>query len=309
MKDFKKLREQISQTDPINILNHIGISFVAKPNSYKLRVREEKTASAFISKLNGKWVYKDFGSDSGGNLVNLVMDYLNLDFKEAVNLVEDRLNLNSFDNADLKALRPQVKAPTPKSKIISTSDLNQAAIDYLATRKIKTTPKELRLIKGEANNKNYYGLGIVNVSNGADIAFLKPLKTKAISIGTKDISLVGTGESLSVFESLFDYLSAFNQELVKSKALIANSVSNSKKVIDYLNANTFKAVIIYPQNDNPGIEFMQKIIPAIKTKNLFIFNYQKTETNLDINDLHKQGVDLRQRLKKYQNTKEIGMQR
>lgn len=63
---------------------------------YRSPFRKEKDASFHTSFLGGKWIWKDFG-DTGGNVIDFVMRYQGVQFKEALTFLRNVYQGSFFD--------------------------------------------------------------------------------------------------------------------------------------------------------------------------------------------------------------------
>jgi len=98
----KRTNTELILNNPKPVLDDLGIWYKEiGDTSYQLNVRNEKTASAFISLKNGKWQYKDFGNGNNGNIVNVAMDYAQLPFKEALNYSLQKMGIPNYLNEAL----------------------------------------------------------------------------------------------------------------------------------------------------------------------------------------------------------------
>jgi len=321
IKEFKnKTIENLTIQDPIDILADLGIYYKdAQANSYKIKVREENTASAFITLRSGSWKYKDFGSRNSGNIINVVMEYANKDFKDALNYclhvtgtpnyLEEALQLNSTvytisqeEKDRIRELREQniqKNKSIPISKVTGVYEVstNEMAIEYLKARGINKIPSNIKIISGEYTTKKQeikkvFGVGVLTKDNtGADIHFLKSFgDLKTFSFGKKDISVFPSQAStkVAIFESKIDYASAYQEmPLDNVTVIIANTTSNSKKVADFLIENDLtKEVMFFNQNDKAGYSFVADIIERVEIDSIKAINYSiDTEYGKDINDI------------------------
>lgn len=214
--------------------------------------------------------------------------------------------------------------------VIKTDDIRNhpECIEYLANKRgIKEYPKELVYIeggvdevndKGEVTKKNafsYKGIGYINNSGGADIRFPKEFSKeeqwkKSRTVGDKDFVVLNKENikegKISLFvisESAWDYTAAYNQEKVrketnKAVAILLNG-TDSQKAIDFINEHkTDNAkIIILNQADSPNIEASLKIVlgTGIQDFKQLKYNDDDFKKKADVNDLHKQGIDLSER--------------
>ncbi len=83
IKAAKDLKERLSYEDTTRLIDFIGHKF---DRNGKFRLREdERTASASVRKHDN--YIKDFGSDWGGDIFSLLMEFHGLTFTEAVEYV------------------------------------------------------------------------------------------------------------------------------------------------------------------------------------------------------------------------------
>lgn len=175
---IRRTNEELVIQDPRPILDDLGINYKEIGNdSYRMNLRNERTASSFISLKNGVWRYKDFGNGKSGNIVNVVMDYTNKSYKEALNYslqalhVKNHLDealhhskqqdyaLSQTDRERIKAQKEENmsrEASHPLSRVVGVYEVatNQLAIDYLAARGIVKIPPHMKIISGEYTLKN-----------------------------------------------------------------------------------------------------------------------------------------------------------
>jgi len=321
IKEFKdKTIENLIVQDPVDILADLGIYYhEAQANSYRIKVRDETTASAYITLRNESWKYKDFGSGNSGNIVNVVMEYANKSFKDALNYclyvtgntnyLEEALQLTSNiytitqEEKDrirkLKDENIQKNKSFPVSKVTGVYEVstNEMAIEYLKARGINKIPNNIKIISGEYTNKNrevkkVFGVGVLTKDNtGADIHFLKPFgELKTFSFGKKDISVFPstTSSKVAVFESKIDYASAYQEmPLDDVTVIIANTTSNSKKIAEFLKDNGLTdEVMFFNQNDKAGYGFIADILEQVDINIIKAINYDiNVEYGKDINDI------------------------
>jgi len=315
---------EMKLADPQPILDDLGIDYKdVGQDSYKMNLRNEKTASAYISLKNGEWKYKDFGNSNSGSIVNVVMDATGKDFKGSLeytlnklaieNRLETALSSNkkpttsqqfkdsiSFQKQENKARETSI----PLSKVTNVSEVssNQMAVDYLAGRGITKIPPEMKIINGEyrnkeGNTKKVFGVGVVSYGKdgadmGADIHFLKKLgNVKTQNLGAKNPSFYENifSDKAVVFESKMDYAAAYqqNQDLHNDNIFIANGVTNAKKIGEIIKeTSNISTIDFFNQNDKAGYQFITNVA---KTADIIEFNSVKYdvlgEAKQDINDL------------------------
>jgi hypothetical protein len=326
---ISKTTEELVLQDPLPVLQDLGIDYKELGNdSYRMNLRGEKTASAYISLKHGKWAYKDFGADKGGNIVNVVMDATGKDYKTALsyslqtlgvpNYLEQALNskkesyeLTKADRERIAAQREANKSresshPLSKVRTIYEVATNQLAVDYLASRGILKIPPQMKIINGEyttkqGETKKAFGVGVLTQSGGADIHFLEKIgDLKSMSFGKSDISFFPNLNSskIAVFESKMDFASTYQiMPLDNVNIIIANSVSNAAKVAELLKENSFDTPMIFNQNDLAGYRFVAEIMEKANIQEVKSIRYDiMGEYKKDINDLLLDGEKIADRI-------------
>ncbi|MDD3856391.1 toprim domain-containing protein [Sulfurimonas sp.] len=330
--------ELVSQ-DPYPVLQDlVGIDYKELGNdSYRMNLRGEKTASAYISLKSGSWKYKDFGTGKSGNIVNVVMDATGKDYKSALsyslqtlgvpNYLEQALNSKQQDyqlsQADRERIKQQKEANVTResshalSRVTTVYEVstNPSAVEYLASRGINKIPPQMKVINGEYQNKNgelkrAFGVGVLTRDGkGADIHFLQKINDlKSISLGQSDISFFPNPNSskVAIFESKMDYCAAYQQmPLDGVNIIIANSVSNAAKVAELLVSEglTQTPPMMFLQNDIAGYKFVADIMQKAELRECKSIHYDiLNEYKKDINDLLLDCVKIADRIE----TREAG---
>jgi DNA primase len=95
-----KQAKQINFPDLLSRLGHepVKITKGGRELWYASPFRKEKTASFHTSYLGGKWIWKDFG-DTGGNVIDFVMRYQGIQFKDALAFLRDVYQDCLFDHS------------------------------------------------------------------------------------------------------------------------------------------------------------------------------------------------------------------
>lgn len=328
---IRRTNEDLVIQDPRPVLEDLGIEYKEiGHDSYRMNLRNEDTPSAFISLKNSVWKYKDFGNGQSGNIVNVVMDFTNKDYKEALNYSlqtlgvknylnealerkEDSFALSQTDRERIKAQKEaniSREASHPLSRVVGVYKVatNQLAIDYLAARGIIKIPPHMKIISGEYTLKNgelkkAFGVGVLTQDGkGADIHFLKKVgDLKTMSFGEKEISFFKNPHStkVAVFESKMDYAAAFQQmPLDNVNIIIANSTSNASKVAELLKKeNLTENVMMFNQNDIAGYKFTAQIAKEAGVESFKSIKYDALEEyKMDINDLLLKGEKIADRI-------------
>ncbi len=92
-----------------------------------------------------------------------------------------------------------------------------ALLEYLNHRKVESQTEFLKETHYRMNDKNYFGIGFKNDSNGYEIRN----KYSKICLGKKDVSTIrNSSNSLRVFEGFFRFLSFKSVESFLEKELL-----------------------------------------------------------------------------------------
>jgi len=125
-----KLRERFDRDFVCEYLSHIGFEV---NRSYKFRLREdERTPSASISP---KGYIKDFGSEWGGDLIQLLIDYRSMSFKNAVEILSNYIGIEScqyeYENKPVQVNNTSLDQQSIESQFNSfqTTSIEQHAVE------------------------------------------------------------------------------------------------------------------------------------------------------------------------------------
>jgi len=252
---------------------------------YLSPLHEEKTPSFKVDTVKNVWF--DHGAGVGGNIIDLVMNIYNLDFKLALQKLssifiynDTAVNSFSFHQQGIKQkinkiqefAKSQTKDPGQSHfelKKVKALE-NKALLEYITKRGIKSDIavqylKEIYYNISNPDNtdkkndwiqsKTYFALGF---KNDADNYELRNAYFKGC-IGSKDITTIkGAGnKELSIFEGFMDFLSAlthFKIDKFKSDVIILNSVANKAKISDLLYSDLYNKIYLFLDNDKAGEE-------------------------------------------------------
>jgi len=314
----KQTADELHVSDPAPILQALNLDYQPIGNdSYKLKVRSENHASAYITIRQGVWKFKDFGTNKNGTIENVVMEATGRDYKSALqfcldtlhirNRLEEAIHQNKMDHAlsqeeqehiqAMKEQNSQREKSIPVSRVLDTKEISSyaLAVEYLASRGIHKIPPQFKLINGEYYTKEgvakrAFGVGILTQGDGADIHFLRRSigGLKSMSFGNKDISLFFNEDSkkVAVFESKMDYAAAYQQiDLSQVNVIIANTTSNAHKIAEFLKEKEYTQITFFNQNDQAGIEFLSTIVHEANLQQYSSMQYQEDEIGKDVNDL------------------------
>lgn len=230
--------------------------FPSKENSrtafYFALDREEKTPSLSVDFI--KNTAFDFGTGKKYDAILIVQTMKRCSVSDALKYLE-QFNF-SFQEQNLKLEN------LPKGyEIIDVKEIQHPALlDYLKSRNVEDQKKWVEEIHYRMNDKNYFGIGFKNDSDGYEIrnAYSK------ICIGKKDITSVkNDSKDVRVFEGFFDFLSFKKVENYLEKKtsdyIILNSVSMINKIKSAI--GNYENIELYFDNDEAGnraIEIIKK---------------------------------------------------
>jgi len=313
----KQTADELHVSDPAPILQALNLDFQPVGNdSYKLKVRPENHASAYITIRQQVWRFKDFGTNKNGTIENVVIEATGRDYKSALQFCLDTLHIrNRLEEAiyhskidhslsqeeqehiqAMKEQNSQREKSIPVSRVLDTKEISSyaPAVEYLASRGIHKIPPQFKLINGEYYTKEgvakrAFGVGILTQGNGADIHFLRRIgDLKSMSFGNKNISLFlnENSKKVAIFESKMDYAAAYQQiDLSKVNVIIANTTSNAHKITKFLKEKEYEHITFFNQNDQAGIEFLNTIIQEANIQQFSSIKYTEEEQGKDVNDL------------------------
>ena len=237
---------KISVEDILQSLGHFPTKQNEKDAWFINPFSKENNASFKINKNLNYWYL--FSEGIGGNNIDLMKKYLNASISEVLKWAENQ-NFSSFhqQSGNYKLFN------LPKTYVIvEVKDIQHPAlVQYLKSRKVEGQKHLIQEIHYQMNNKNYFGIGFKNDSDGYEIrnAYSK------ICLGKKDITTIkNNSKSLLVFEGFFDFLSFKNIEKSlenePSDYMILNSVSMIHKIKNSL--ENYEKIDLYFDNDEAG---------------------------------------------------------
>lgn len=243
---------------------------------YLSPLHEEKTPSFKVDIVKNAWY--DHGAGIGGNIIDLVMNIYNLDFKSALQKLSSIFKYSdtavSFSffhqqriNQKINKIQDFVKSQNSSAakshfelKKVKALE-NKALLEYITKRGIKSdiAVQYLKEVyysnSSQDETKNYFALGFKNDTDNYELrnAYFKGC------IGSKDITTIkGIGnKELSIFEGFVDFLSAlthFKIDKFKSDVIILNSVANKAKISDLLYSDLYNKIYLFLDNDKAGVE-------------------------------------------------------
>ena len=205
--------------------------------------REEKTPSLSVDFI--KNAAFDFGTGKSYDIISIVQTMKRCSVSDALKYLE-QFNF-SFQKQNLK-----LENLSKGYEIIDVKEIQHPAlVDYLKSRNVEDQKKWVEEIHYRMNDKNYFGIGFKDDSDGYEIrnAYSK------ICLGKKNItSIKNDSKDVRVFEGFFDFLSFKKVENYLEKEtfdyIILNSVSMIHKVKKSL--GNYKNIELYFDNDEAG---------------------------------------------------------
>ena len=246
---------KISVEDILQSLGHLPTKQNEKEAWFINPFSKENNASFKINKNLNYWYL--FSEGIGGNNIDLMKKYLNASISEVLNWAENQ-NFSSFH----QQTKNQKLFNLPKTyEILEVKEIQHPALlQYLKSRKVENQKHLVSEIHYQMNDKNYFGIGFKNDSDGFEIrnAYSK------ICLGKKDISTIkNNSSSLRIFEGFFDFLSFKNienyLEKEQSDYFILNSVSMLNKI--KIEIKNYENIELYFDNDGAGnraVEIIKK---------------------------------------------------
>ena len=219
--------------------------------------------------------YYDFKTDEGGQILKAVMNFEKLDWKDSLEFVKNfNQNFMQYDTNGRNMQTDLLKDESKSLEISITNSFipnNERLIAYFVGRGIskQTLIDNTRQIHYEVGDKNYFGIGIENISGGFEIRNAL-MKSK---IGINDISEIkGTKDEVIVFEGMTDMLSfaqllKLNNQQNNRTLLTLNSTTNLDKFLDKY--SDFKGkIFLCLDGDKAGNQATEKILNTLSDKDV-----------------------------------------
>ena len=237
---------QISIEKVLQKLNYLPSKTIGNDYWYLSPFRTEVTPSFKVNLKLNRWF--DHGEQIGGNIIDFLVHKFGFSISEALEYLKPFECDFSFQKQILDYPNPEKRQNNFINKTIPIQHI--ALVQYLESRQIKNYKevKQLREIHYTINDKDYFGIGFQNNSEGWEIRS----KYAKICLGKKDITVI-TNESktLRIYEGFFDYLSFVQvREILRmeeSDYLILNSVALLLKNVPVL--MNYTSIELYLDND------------------------------------------------------------
>ena len=247
---------QISIEKVLQKLNYLSSKTIGNDYWYLSPFRTEVTPSFKVNLKLNRWF--DHGEQIGGNIIDFLVHKFGFSISEALEYLKPFECDFSFQKQILDYSNPEKKQINFINKTIPIQHI--ALVQYLESRQIKNYKevKQLKEIHYTINDKDYFGIGFQNNSEGWEIRS----KYAKICLEKKDITLI-TNESktLRIYEGFFDYLSFVqvqeNLRMEESDYLILNSVALLLKNVQVL--MNYTSIELYLDNDDAGNNYTELI--------------------------------------------------
>ncbi|MDX1902680.1 MAG: toprim domain-containing protein [Thermonemataceae bacterium] len=289
MSELPYTPEQIRQAKAYNLVDILQ-AYGHQPKKqqgnkihYLSPFRQEKTASFVVFTDTNKFC--DFGNDNKGGALDLVMQFEQCSFIEAVQKL-----LTDFSFISPKSFTKDLVQASPakpeKTYTISsikplrnTFLLNKVKERGISESLAKAYLKEIYYKAKPEQSKDFFGVCMENESKGYEVKSF--LNGAYYCLGPKDISLIdGAFTNYVVFEGMFDFLAFLtwseNQNKgLKANAIILHSVANKDKVLEIVPKESLLFLCL--DNDKAGkeaTEYLQSHYPNTKTLNHLYKNHK-----------------------------------
>jgi hypothetical protein len=248
----------IKLEEVLQIFGHHSTKQTEKEAWFLNPFAKENHASFKINKNLNYWYL--FSEGIGGNNIDFMMKYLKASVKEVLEWAEKQ-KFSSFQQQNISNQKLENLPAT--YEIFEVKEIQHPALmEYLKTRKVESQIEFLKEIHYRMNDKNYFGIGFKNDSDGYEIRN----KYSKICLGRKDVSIIkNRSDSLRIFEVFFDFLSFKSIEKSlgnkPSDYLILNSVSMISNIKNSL--ENYESIELYFDNDEVG----NRAIEMLKNEN------------------------------------------
>lgn len=255
--------------------------------------RQENDTSFKIRLSDNIWY--DHGEGKGGNILDFVMKYKQIDlrgalsFLEKISLGKETSKTSLFPIANSTPIffnKPVRKASELIPKILEIKPVFSYALkNYIKERAIEPdiAYKYLKEIQYHVDGKQFYALGFKNRAGGWELR--SPIFKGCI--GEKDITVIETGQQrTSIFEGYMDFLSYLTlkgNDSISSDILILNSNAMKRVGLEYIKKNHYKEVCTFLDNDPSGQTALEFFKAELRSHSFITCNYLYASFN-DLND-------------------------
>ncbi|WP_313501143.1 helicase-related protein [Kaistella carnis] len=246
--------------------------------------------------------YYDFKTGEGGQIIKAVMEFENVDWRNALEFVKNfNQNFMLYDNSIRNEQTNLLKDESKSATIHITNSLipsNEKLISYFEGRGIskQILVDHTKQIHYEFAGKNYFGIGIENISGGFEIRN-SLMKSK---VGKNNISeIIGEKNEVVVFEGMTDMLSfaqllKVNNQKNNRTLITLNSITNLDKFLNKYSDYKGK-IFLCLDGDKAGNEATVKILNSFINNSVkdirALYNISENEHN-DLNEYLQHKLEL-----------------
>ncbi|KAA6340634.1 DNA primase [termite gut metagenome] len=297
----------------MNTLNTISIRvYLAEMNIHPVKhygyygmyyspLREDRNASFKVDYTKNLW--RDFGTNEGGTLIDLIMRMEHCSFHEAASKLEEKYTGMGVDSFSFHGNHQDMQQEQTTTILKVQPITHPALIAFVRERKIdlELANRYCKEIHYRINGRNYFGVGFRNDKDGYELS--NPSGFKGC-IPPKEVTTVRNERNTClVFEGFWDFLSYLTLQNVKQTnhdAVILNSVANASKATSFIKSH--KNIYTCLDNDEAG----RKATQLIKTSCDFVNNWSAQYARYkDLNDYLCQKSKVKPEVKK----KSLGFKR
>ena len=246
--------------------------------------------------------YYDFKTGEGGKIIKAVMEFENVDWRKAVEFVKNFNQNFMLYESSIKSQQANLLKDESKSATFQiTNSLipnNEKLISYFEGRGIskQILVDHTKQIHYEIAGKNYYGIGIENISGGFEIrnSLMKS------NVGKNNISeIIGEKNEAIVFEGMTDMLSfaqllKVNNQKNNRTLITLNSITNLDKFFNRYSDYKGK-IFLCLDGDKAGNEATRKILNSLTRINIkdirTLYNISENGHN-DLNEYLQHKLEL-----------------
>lgn len=263
----------------------------SKKNSYivcRVLWRKDRNPSLLAHRKNGKWLWLDLAKEEGGSVIDFVMKYKNLSFKEALKWLkehEKEIKQTEVKPQKIHKLKvANIRKPKTEEEIKWLAEvwkleylppytyLGDKLSEEFIVRDNKKGGKEI--VKREIVDLNPV---LVFKPNKETLYWreIEPFKEgKGWLTPNKPVFVEGENKNIYVVEGFTDYLTLFQTD-INGNYLVLGTVHNREKVVEFLKEKEREGynIFLVLDNDNAGKRtteyFQERLNYAVNLSQLF----------------------------------------
>lgn len=268
-----EIKQNYSIVDLLSRLGFEPVNKAGKEKRFVSMLRDSDITPSFsVNDRKGAW--RDFGDDTGGNIIDFGLRYWpRLSFSEVLEKI-----VETCDGPVQNYQRQQGPVKEPNYQILDIKDLgcNYAILNYLESRGIASVAggrlKEIYYyVEDEAKKRNnFFAAGWQNEQGAWEV---RNVNFKGC-LGHKAISFIPNSErKLAVFEGFFNYLSWLTENpFATESVLVLNSLSLLHPGI--IKAQQFECIALYLDNDPSGRQATNNFIATLPQAKDCAYKYE-----------------------------------